>query len=145
MTMIVVEVRQDTRRRQRMRLLHCYRPGVRGMRLTAVAGRICKLVGNLPLAIMVVGKYLDASSEMGADYLNWLEDAHASVGSWGEAPECNGGGRGVWHGWAAKAAGAGRGVGFCAVWVGCVGKCDSGDETMSNGRLWRRWLIMVCW
>lgn len=34
--------------------------------------RICELVGGLPLAVRLVGRYLDETSETAADYLEWL-------------------------------------------------------------------------
>ncbi|MDX1687824.1 MAG: tetratricopeptide repeat protein [Candidatus Promineifilaceae bacterium] len=38
------------------------------------AGQICELVGRLPLAVRLVGRYLDETGEPAADYLAWLED-----------------------------------------------------------------------
>lgn len=39
----------------------------------AAARRICELVGNLPLAIRLAGRYIAASKEPPNDYLAWLE------------------------------------------------------------------------
>lgn len=36
------------------------------------AERICELVGGLPLAVRLVGRYLDETAETAADYLEWL-------------------------------------------------------------------------
>ena len=38
------------------------------------ARRICELTGYLPLAVRLVGRYLNETSESAKDYLNWLEE-----------------------------------------------------------------------
>ncbi|MBI1882051.1 MAG: tetratricopeptide repeat protein, partial [Chloroflexi bacterium] len=40
---------------------------------TRAAEQICQLVGRLPLAVRLVGKYLDETDETAAEYLAWLE------------------------------------------------------------------------
>ncbi len=39
----------------------------------AAVGRICKLVGGLPLAVRLVGRYLDQTGEAAKEYVKWLE------------------------------------------------------------------------
>lgn len=41
----------------------------------AIAREICGLVGNLPLAVRLVGRYLNQTEEEAADYLAWLEES----------------------------------------------------------------------
>lgn len=38
------------------------------------AGRICQLVGYLPLAVRLAGRYLDETGEMATEYVKWLEE-----------------------------------------------------------------------
>lgn len=38
------------------------------------ATRICELVGDLPLAVRIVGRFLNETGETAAEYLNWLQD-----------------------------------------------------------------------
>lgn len=38
------------------------------------SGQICELVGHLPLAVRLVGRYLDETGESAAEYLEWLKE-----------------------------------------------------------------------
>lgn len=40
----------------------------------SATSQICKLVGGLPLAVRLVGRYLDAGQEDAEDYLEWLSE-----------------------------------------------------------------------
>ena len=40
-----------------------------------VAGRICRLVGDLPLAVRLAGRYLAQRGQQAAVYLEWLQDS----------------------------------------------------------------------
>ena len=40
----------------------------------AITAQICQIVGNLPLALSLVGRYLEQSEEEAADYLRWLQE-----------------------------------------------------------------------
>lgn len=57
---------------QAIRLLKKW--GGRRAKDDVAARRICELVGGLPLAIRIVGRYLVESEEEAADYLAWLEE-----------------------------------------------------------------------
>ncbi|HMR68131.1 MAG TPA: tetratricopeptide repeat protein, partial [Anaerolineae bacterium] len=41
---------------------------------TTIAEAICELVGGLPLAVRLVGRYLNETGESAADYLAWLQE-----------------------------------------------------------------------
>jgi len=53
----------------------------------AAARRICEVVGRLPLAVRLVGRYLDQTEEPAAQYLAWLEEAPIQALSHGEHRE----------------------------------------------------------
>ncbi|MCP4701171.1 MAG: tetratricopeptide repeat protein [Gammaproteobacteria bacterium] len=48
------------------------------------AARICTLTGGLPLAVRLVGRYLNQSDEMAAEYLQWLESTPLAALAQGE-------------------------------------------------------------
>ncbi|MCB0166058.1 MAG: tetratricopeptide repeat protein [Anaerolineae bacterium] len=41
---------------------------------TSAARRICELIGGLPLAVRLVGRYLDETGETATEYLDWLAE-----------------------------------------------------------------------
>ena len=41
---------------------------------TQAARQICRLVGRLPLAVRLVGRYLARTNESAAEYLEWLSE-----------------------------------------------------------------------
>ena len=53
----------------------------------AAAERICEVVGRLPLAVRLVGRYLDQTEEPAAEYLAWLEETPIEALSHGEHRE----------------------------------------------------------
>jgi len=61
--------------------------GKRGAAGDAAARRICELVGRLPLALRLVGRYLDQTGEPAAEYLAWLQDTPIEALSHGQHRE----------------------------------------------------------
>ena len=53
----------------------------------AAAQRICEVVGRLPLAVRLVGRYLNQTEEPAAEYLAWLEETPIEALSHGEHRE----------------------------------------------------------
>ncbi len=53
----------------------------------AAARHICELVGRLPLAVRLVGRYLDETEETAAEYLEWLATTPIQALSHGEHRE----------------------------------------------------------
>ena len=50
-------------------------------------GQICELVGRLPLAVRLVGRYLDEAGETAGEYLAWLETTPIRALAQGEHKE----------------------------------------------------------
>lgn len=55
-----------------LRLLNAWSP--EQIDYQTAAERICELVGNLPLAVRLVGRYLYVTGETASSYLTWLEE-----------------------------------------------------------------------
>jgi len=68
-----------------MELLRAWGKG--GAAGEAAARRICELVGRLPLALRLVGRYLDQTGEPAAEYLAWLKETPIQALSLGQHRE----------------------------------------------------------
>lgn len=53
------------------RLLEAWTP--RGAENLEAVNRICEIVGHLPLAVRLIGRYLNSTGETATEYLEWLE------------------------------------------------------------------------
>ncbi|MCA9924423.1 MAG: hypothetical protein KC421_18730, partial [Anaerolineales bacterium] len=52
-----------------------------------IAAHICDIVGNLPLAVRLVGRYLAQQEEDAVDYLEWLQESPIQALSYGDRKE----------------------------------------------------------
>jgi tetratricopeptide (TPR) repeat protein len=69
-----VDERQDIQplaTREAVKLLRAW--GKKEVANTEAAKKICELVGRLPLAVRLAGKYMDETGETAVEYLAWLE------------------------------------------------------------------------
>jgi tetratricopeptide (TPR) repeat protein len=58
-----------------------------GEQATEATEEICRLVGRLPLAVRLVGRYLDETGETAAEYLDWLKETPIRALSQGQHRE----------------------------------------------------------